>query len=427
MENKPLITIITVVYNGEDTIENTIKSVVNQTYSNIEYIIVDGGSTDRTLDIIHQYSAHIKHVISEPDHGIYDAMNKGITIATGEWINFLNSGDSFSSPEILDKIFSNKSYNGTDIIYGNASSMDAHGNIYYNRADQNINHLNSRPIYRHGASFVRTAVHKVNLFDLKQQKTYLYALDYLLIYKLYCEGKQFTYVDEDIQTYLTEGTSNQPITSIRLNYLITHNNRLSFKDKITLKLKILKYQIYNYKIINKTIFYIYSFLVYLSNYYISKIPSWPIRRWYYRLLRMKIAHGTSINMSQYIVCPNHIEIGCNTHINQGCILDARSPIIIGSNVSISHRVNLMTGGHDFNRKNFAGKFKPIIIHDYVWIGVNATILQGVTIGEGAIIAAGAVVVKDIEPYTVVGGIPAKTITHRIKGLNYKCKLGVPFV
>ena len=95
MNTPPLITIITVAYNAVKDIENTILSVLNQTYPNIEYIIIDGGSTDGTLDIIKKYEDKISYWVSEPDKGIYDAMNKGTLKATGVWLNFMNAGDTF--------------------------------------------------------------------------------------------------------------------------------------------------------------------------------------------------------------------------------------------------------------------------------------------------------------------------------------------
>jgi glycosyltransferase involved in cell wall biosynthesis len=117
-DNKPLITIITIVYNGEEFLEETIKSVINQTYSNIEYIIIDGGSTDGTLDIIKKYEDYIDYWISEKDSGIYDAMNKGIDLANGDWINFMNGGDLFYNNESIEKI-----------VYG----MKDKENIYFGR------------------------------------------------------------------------------------------------------------------------------------------------------------------------------------------------------------------------------------------------------------------------------------------------------
>jgi len=92
---KPLISIITVVFNGEQLLEKTIQSVINQTYDNVEYIIIDGGSTDRTIEIIQKYEHAIDYWISENDKGIYNAMNKGISLATGAWVNFMNGGDIF--------------------------------------------------------------------------------------------------------------------------------------------------------------------------------------------------------------------------------------------------------------------------------------------------------------------------------------------
>lgn len=168
-------------------------------------------------------------------------------------------------------------------------------------------------------------------------------------------------------------------------------------------------------------------IYYIPNHIISKIPIWGIRKLYYKLFGMQLEKNAVMNMAQYIMDLRKLKIGKNSHINRGCLLDARGGIKIGNNVSISHRVNLITGGHDQNSSNFIGIFKPILIEDYVWIGVNATILQGVKIGEGAVVAAGAVVNKNVPPYSIVGGVPAKIIGHRNKELNYNCLWTMPFV
>ena len=89
------VTVVTVTYNAQDYLEKTIQSIISQSYSDIEYIIIDGGSTDGTLDIIKKYEKNITYWVSESDNGIYDAMNKGIKKASGEWINFMNAGDGF--------------------------------------------------------------------------------------------------------------------------------------------------------------------------------------------------------------------------------------------------------------------------------------------------------------------------------------------
>lgn len=94
-ENKPLISIITVVFNGEKYLEETIQSVINQTYDNVEYIIIDGGSTDGTLDIIKKYEDKIDYWLSEKDNGIYDAWNKAVRMTSGEWISFLGADDYY--------------------------------------------------------------------------------------------------------------------------------------------------------------------------------------------------------------------------------------------------------------------------------------------------------------------------------------------
>lgn len=135
MISSPKISIITVVFNAVETLEETIKSVVAQIYDKWEYIIVDGGSTDGTVDILERY--HSPKILwkSEPDKGIYDAMNKGINRASGEWIYFLGADDTFIDSNVLEKVFLNKSYEA-DFVYGSVFDERSKRN-YDGEFDQN--------------------------------------------------------------------------------------------------------------------------------------------------------------------------------------------------------------------------------------------------------------------------------------------------
>ncbi len=133
LQTKPLVSIITVVYNAEEYLEETIQSVIGQTFKNIEYIIIDGGSTDGTFDIIKKYEHAIDYYISEKDEGIYDAMNKGIEAANGEWINFMNGGDTFHNSNVLQSLsFPNKPdcdlLSGKVALYYKKSFLFLYGN-----------------------------------------------------------------------------------------------------------------------------------------------------------------------------------------------------------------------------------------------------------------------------------------------------------
>lgn len=115
---EPLISVISVCYNAAEDLGKTINSVIRQTYDNIEYIIIDGGSQDGTIELIKRNSLHISKWISEPDGGIYDAMNKGIRLATGDWIIFMNAGDTFYYDGALHDVFCYDILDDTKIIYG---------------------------------------------------------------------------------------------------------------------------------------------------------------------------------------------------------------------------------------------------------------------------------------------------------------------
>jgi glycosyltransferase involved in cell wall biosynthesis len=132
---RPLVSVITVVYNGAATLEATIRSVAAQTFRDLEYIVVDGGSKDATTDIIKKYPDTVTRWISEPDKGVYDAMNKGIRLAEGEWLYFLGSDDSFQDDRVLESIFSDpadvsatgSSIAAFDLVYGDVLSPSYKG------------------------------------------------------------------------------------------------------------------------------------------------------------------------------------------------------------------------------------------------------------------------------------------------------------
>lgn len=164
---------------------------------------------------------------------------------------------------------------------------------------------------------------------------------------------------------------------------------------------------------------------YIANHFIASIPCEKIRNAYYKkVLRVKIGKDTHVSMNHFLTghvkCCN-IKIGDNCVINRRCYLDGRVGITIGNNVSVSFGTTILTLTHDVHSKDFACVTGEVAVGDHAWIGANATILPGVTIGEGAVVAAGAVVTRSVDPYTIVGGVPARTIGTRPREIAYLTK------
>lgn len=144
-----------------------------------------------------------------------------------------------------------------------------------------------------------------------------------------------------------------------------------------------------------------------------------LRLWLYRrLFRVAIGAHTSIHRFCRFYAPSRVTIGANTVINREVLLDGRSDLTIGDNVSISEGTVILTLEHDPNSPTFENRGGPVIIHDRAFIGMQAMILPGITIGEGAIVAARAVVTHDVAPYTIVVGVPARPIGERSRELTY---------
>lgn len=161
----PKVSVVTVTYNCVDLVEGTLRNVLRQTYPNLEYVVIDGNSTDGTRQVIERYADRLAYWVSEPDNGIYDAMNKGIRAATGEWVLFMNAGDYFFRPTTVEEVFRWYEDKGETLIAGGTRCFVKEG--YFDRMPKAPGKdIWQWSMFPHQGTFVRLAVHKENLFAL---------------------------------------------------------------------------------------------------------------------------------------------------------------------------------------------------------------------------------------------------------------------
>lgn len=177
------------------------------------------------------------------------------------------------------------------------------------------------------------------------------------------------------------------------------------------------------KIVNRLYNYVLDFELMVLRW-VSHIPSHLVRKVFYRLAGMKIGKGSTIHMWANFFEPNGIKIGEDTIIGDHAFLDGRAPLAIGNHVDIASSVMIYNSEHDLEKDDFSARTEPVEIGDYVFIGPRAIILPGVKVGKGAVVAAGAVVTKDVPDFAIVGGVPAKVIGER-KNKNPNYYLGRP--
>ncbi len=219
------ISIITVVYNGENGIERTIKSVINQTYLDKEYIIIDGESQDKTIQICNQYKTNISRIISEPDEGIYNAMNKGIQLASGAFIIFMNCGDYFAANDVLEKVTNavKKLKYKSMFVYGDSFEKNDDGKLFLKSA-RNIKYRITGMFAHHQAIFYNLKIIKKN--KLKYDTKYKIAADY-----------DFTLKYLEYITYQNTEKLGFPICIFSLGGESSQKAYLGFKEQFLIKIK----------------------------------------------------------------------------------------------------------------------------------------------------------------------------------------------
>ena len=202
----PFVSIITINYNNKTGLEKTINTVFSQTLKDFEYIIIDGDSTDGSKELIENNASHLSYWVSEPDKGIYDAINKGINAARGDYLMFLNSGDYLLSEDVLEYATGIVCKEQFDIYYGNVIMEKANKEKYIQRypAELNLNFWQHRTI-NHQACFVKTSLFtELGLYDTQ----YSMAADYAFFLKAYISGKHYSYIDRELVHYPLDGFSS---------------------------------------------------------------------------------------------------------------------------------------------------------------------------------------------------------------------------
>ncbi len=202
------LSIITVNFNNKDGLQKTIDSVICQTWKDYEWIIIDGGSTDGSKELIEQYQEHFAYWCSELDQGVYNAMNKGISRAKGDYLNFLNSGDCFHNPDVLSNIFQRKI--SEDIIYGNLNYVFKDKSFVDKYPSQLSFHYFLYLSIGHPASFIRSTLLKDGY-----REDFKIISDWYKFLEWFREGRTFYHVDAVISDFDTAGMSSKNIDIIK--------------------------------------------------------------------------------------------------------------------------------------------------------------------------------------------------------------------
>ena len=207
MKSQPLISVITVVYNGEKYLEQTIKSVIHQTYKNIEYLIIDGGSKDNTLDIIKRYKKYITYWVSEPDQGLYDAMNKGISMAKGELIGMINSDDWYEIDAVELVVNAYRENPRKKIFHADRFDILGNGKKQVRKFNPSVFKFKYYGMmYNHPSMFIAKSEYHHHLYNIKLRSL----SDYQFVLESFLKNRdKFFYLNKSIVNYRLDGISAQ--------------------------------------------------------------------------------------------------------------------------------------------------------------------------------------------------------------------------
>ncbi len=228
----PLVSVIMVVYNNRASVESTIKSVLAQDAEFFEFIVIDGASKDGTVEIIKRYEDHIAYFVSEPDQGIYHAMNKGVGSATGDYCIFMNSGDTFADADVIAAFSEYLKTLEYDVVYGDVITMSNNGVRILKKAELPGN--KHRMYFCHQSAFAATSILKKYPFD----ESYSMSADFKFFKQCFNANCKFKYIPQSVSIFNLQGISKtQRLKGLQENIRVIKENDTGF-EKIRLLIRI---------------------------------------------------------------------------------------------------------------------------------------------------------------------------------------------
>ena len=229
IDSHPIISVITVCLNAASMLEKTLKSIEEQDYPCIETVIVDGGSTDLTPQVLARYASVVSKSVSEKDRGIFDAMNKGVRMASGDYCIFMNAGDTFAAKDTVTAVINLLDGTFPDVVYGSVIKKKSDGTFFVKEAE--MPHNAHRMFFCHQSAFIRTSCLKDYAYDIH----YSMSADFKLFKILWKENKTFRKLEFPIAVFDTNGVSNvNRVEGIKQNIAI-----IKELDNISDRLKLL--------------------------------------------------------------------------------------------------------------------------------------------------------------------------------------------
>ena len=412
----PLVSVVVAVRNAAPAIAATLKCLADQAFRDFEVLLIDGASTDATVAIAKQSGQLISTIVSESDDGIADAWNKGVSLARGDWLVFLNAGDLLHADHFARAAVELTASRKRHVLFCDVLKFQADGkptHTIVGRAPTLRGIRRGSVGFAHPGSFTsRDAFAEVGLFD----KSIRIAID--TDFLLRCIQAGFTFTKFCSTAYMAEGGISDVWFGQAMREYFASAQKHGFVTstqaaRLTLLLPQARRILHLLRATGRGPARLFKHvLVAALNMAAAPLVLHTLRRLYFRALGFKLGAGSSIGMGLRFYKMGGVSIGSRSVVNRDCLLDNRDHITIGSDVSIARNVHIYTAGHDPDSPFFEMITSPVVIEDHAVVFARCTIMPGVRIGRGAVVYGGSVVTRDVPACTIVGGSPAKPIRMR---------------
>jgi acetyltransferase-like isoleucine patch superfamily enzyme len=421
----PKFSVVTASFNAIAGLRLTAASLASQTFRDFEWIVVDGGSNDGTREFIESLGHRVSKFIWEPDEGIHDAWNKGVSLANGEFVAFLNADDLYH-PNALAQASEACAKNPDAIVVGK-TCLVREGEIVQTYCARPVRNFKMSVGFPHPSTFMPRKM--FSTYGPFANKRISMDTDFLL--RPIKQGVKV--VPADFTVYMAFGgiSTTKPVSAFREYQSVLIEHGLQSKSGAFFYTAL-----YATAHAGRTILSDYGprymarnikhAAVLLMNLLFRLVCIDPFRQLLFKLLGMKVARSSWIAPTTTMYSLGNLTVGVFSVINRGCLLDNRSQITIGNNVSIAYGCSIVTAGHDINAPYFDYFERPVVIENHAVLFAKVMLMPGAVIGEGSVILPNSVVSGFVPPFSVYGGIPARFIRDRTKNLYYSISYKFPF-